>query len=189
MQGQTGGRGSHPAPPPHVAQQYGGGTSVPAGSGTFTNDNPWTVPHVPTGTGSGSGTSVDTISLDRFADNIDAMIQPTATAGTTLKTVSVAPGAFYHANQMRSSVNGPNGDAGLKEQYIKTLSDLGQGLADLRDGIRQLSTTYTNIEDANTMKATDFQTAMSSSQGDFTQMMTDAGGSGGSGSGSGSGSS
>lgn len=177
MQGQTGGRGPH-STPTHTAQQYNGGTSVPAGSGQYTNSNPWSVPAVPSGSGPGHGTSVDTASLDVFANNIDLLIAPTKTASTTLGTVSVAPGAFYHANQMRTTVNGPNGDAGLKEQYVKTLSDLGQGLADLRDGIRQLSAKYTTIEDANTMTATDFQTAMSSSQGDFTQMMTDAGGSG-----------
>jgi hypothetical protein len=175
----TGGRGYHPAPT-HTAQQYGGGTSVPAGSGQYQDNNPWASPTVPASSGSGHGTSVDTASLDTFADNIDLLIAPTKTASTTLGTVSVAPGAFYHANEMRTTVNGPNADAGLKEQYIKTLSDLGQGLADLRDGVRQLSAKYTTVEDANTMTATDFQTAMSSSQGDFTQMMTDAGGSGGS---------
>ena len=178
MQGQTtGGRGPH-SQPTHTPQQYSGGTSLPAGSGQFQDNNSWSAPPVPSGSGTGSGTSVDTASLDVFANNIDLLIAPTKTASTTLGTVSVAPGAFYHANQMRTTLNGPNADAGLKEQYIKTLSDLGQGLADLRDGVRQLSAKYSTIEDANTMTATDFQTAMSSSQGDFTQMMTDAGGSG-----------
>ncbi|QMU77120.1 hypothetical protein GXW83_16790 [Streptacidiphilus sp. PB12-B1b] len=179
-----GSRGSQQ--PAHTAQQYGGGTSVPAGSGHANNTNSWSVPAVPVTSGQGHDTSVDTASLDVFANNIDLLIAPTRTASTTLGNVGIAPGAFYHANQMRTSVNGPNGDAGLKEQYIKTLADLGQGLADLRDGVRQLSAQYTTIEDANTMTATDFQSAMSSSQGDFTQMMTDAGGSGSSSTSSGS---
>jgi hypothetical protein len=189
MQGDpTPSRGG-PRPAPHVAQPYSGGTTVPAGQGTYDNTNPLQVPRVPTSSGSGNGgTSVDTNPMDVFADNIDQLITPTKTASTTLDAISVQPGAFYHANQMRTTVNGPNADNGLKEQYIKTLSDLGQGLADLRDGVRQMSAKYTTIEDANTMTATDFQTDMASSQGDFTQMMTDAGGSGSSSSSSSSGS-
>lgn len=174
-----------PTPPPHVAQSYGGGTSLPAGQGTYDNPNPVTPPRVPSSPGSGGpGTSVDTPSMDTFADNIDLLIAPTNTASTTLGDVDVEPGAFYHANKMRTSVNGPNADDGLKEQYIKVLSDLGQGLGDLRDGVRQLSQKYKTIEDANTMTATDLQTAMDLSQGDFSTMMTDAGGTGGSSSGS-----
>jgi hypothetical protein len=171
-------------PKPHVAQTYGGGTNLPSGQGTYENNNPITVPPVPSGTGTNShGTSVDTTPMDLFAENIGRLISPTSSASTVLQAVSVQPGAFYHANQMRITVNGPNADDGLKEKYIQTLSDLGQGLADLQLGIQQLSAKYKTIEDANTMTATDFQTAMASSQGDFTQMMTDAGGSGGSGSG------
>ncbi len=167
-----------PRPAPHVAQGYGGGTNLPTGQGSYNSNTSITIPPVPSFTGStGTGTSVDTDPMDVFADNIGKLITPTTSASTVLQAVSVQPGAFYHANQMRISVNGPNADDGLKEKYIQTLSDLGQGLADLQLGIQQLSAKYKTVEDANTMTAKDFQTAMSTSQGDFTQMMTDSGGS------------
>ena len=170
-----------PKPAPvHTAQPYTGGTTVPAGQGQYVNNDPVVVPPVPSSSGSDSGgTHVDTPSMDVFADNIDKLIAPTQSASTTLQTVSVQPGAFYHANQMRITVNGPNADDGLKEKYISALADLGQGLADLRDGVRQLSKKYATIEDANTMTSTDFQNAMASSQGDFSTVMTDVGGTGG----------
>lgn len=178
--------------PTHTAQQYGGGTTLTHGQGTYTNDDPFTSPPVPGHDGSGSGTTVDTDALDVFANNMDLLIAPTTKASTTLQSVDVEPGAFYHANQIRINVNGANGDDGLKAKYLLVLSDLGQGLADLRDGIKQLSSTYKTVADAAHMTASDFQSAMNLSQADMTALITDAGGTGGgggSGSGSGSGSS
>src|SRR5438128_1550388 len=81
-------------------------------------------------------------------------------ARDALNRVSVAPGAFYHANQIRKQVSGENGDNGLKGDYLKVLDDLAGALTDLRDGVRQLSQKYKTIEDANGMKAKDLQEAM-----------------------------
>jgi hypothetical protein len=114
-----------------------------------------------------------------FADNIDHLVEPVKAAATRLQKAQVEPGAFYHANQIRTKVDGPNADAGLKGQYVKVLQDLSQGLGDLRDGIRGLATKYTSLEDASKMTATELQRAVESSGGDFTSLMTDAGGSGG----------
>ncbi|MDI5963750.1 hypothetical protein POF50_026575 [Streptomyces sp. SL13] len=167
-------------PPPHQAQQYGGGTTVPPGHGTFTSSDPFTPPAVPGGSGaSGRGTSVDTPTMNLFADNIDKLIAPTQQASQKLGGTSVAPGAFYHADAMRTKVNGPNADDGLKESYVKVLADLGQGLGDLRDGIRSLAQKYSTVEDASTMTSTDLQNALQATSGDFTTLMTDSGGQGG----------
>ncbi|MFC1435428.1 hypothetical protein ACEZDB_32785 [Streptacidiphilus sp. N1-3] len=169
---------NQPAQPVHQAQQYNGGLTLTPGQGTFDNPDPFTVPPVPGHDGSGSGTTVNTSALDVFAGNIDLLITPTQTASTTLDEVSISPGAFYHANKIRVDVNGANGDDGLKAKYLLVLADLGQGLADLRDGIKQLSHTYSTVEDASHMTATDFATAMNLSQADFTSLITDGGGSG-----------
>ncbi|MEV7393539.1 MULTISPECIES: hypothetical protein [unclassified Streptomyces] len=160
-------------------QHYDGGTTIAAGHGSVPPASTFNPPNVPGGSGNpGSGTSVDTPSMLLFADNIDKLIQPTRDAAGVLQKVQVEPGAFYHANQIRTKVNGPNADAGLKEQYIKVFQDLAQGLGDLRDGVKALAQQYTTLEDAGHMKATDLQNAMQTTTSDFTSLVTDAGGSG-----------
>ncbi|BBB02279.1 hypothetical protein RVR_10139 [Actinacidiphila reveromycinica] len=170
-----------PSPPPHKAQQYDGGTTLPTGQGTYSNDTPFDAPPVPGGSGGGKGTTVDTPSMTVFADNIDKLIAPTQAAAKKLDPISVAPGAFYHADQIRTKVNGLNADDGLKAQYGKVLSDLVQGLGDLRDGVRQLASNYSTLEDANKMTSQDLDTAMQSTNGDFSVLLTDAGGASGGG--------
>ena len=170
-----------PPPAPPKPEHYDGGTKVESGHGTPpTPKDTFQPPKVPGGSGkSDSGTSVDTPSMELFAGNIDLLIKPAREAAKDLQLVQVEPGAFYHANQIRTKVNGPNADSGLKEQYIKVFQDLAQGLGDLRDGVRQLAKQYTTLEDAGKMKATDLQSAMQSTSSDFTSLVTDAGGSGG----------
>jgi hypothetical protein len=169
-------RNPKPKPPPYQPQQYNGGTSVPTGQGQFSNPATFTPPAVPSHDASGHGTSVDTPSLDLFASNIDLLIDPVHKARTALQGISVEPGAFYHANKMRTDVNGPNADDGLKKQFDQVLTDLASGLADLRDGIRTLSAKYTSLEEANKASATDLQNAFDSSTSDFNQLITDSGG-------------
>ncbi|MDT0464427.1 MULTISPECIES: hypothetical protein [Streptomyces] len=170
----------HQQSPTPTPQHYDGGTTIAAGHGTVPPASTFNPPNVPGGSGNpGSGTSVDTPSMLLFADNIDKLIQPTRDAASVLQKVQVEPGAFYHANQIRTKVNGPNADAGLKEQYIKVFQDLAQGLGDLRDGVKALAQQYTTLEDAGRMKATDLQNAMQTTTSDFTSLVTDAGGSGG----------
>ncbi|MBC3841046.1 hypothetical protein GXW82_14425 [Streptacidiphilus sp. 4-A2] len=106
---------------------------------------------------------------------MDQLTTPVKQAQTALQAVSVQPGDFYHANEMRINVNGPNADDGLKEQFIKVLGDLSQGLSDLSAGMRTLSAKYTTTEDANSASATDLQNAFQSADGDFTSLVTDAG--------------
>ncbi len=171
--------GTLPPPPPkpkHDLQQYDGGTTLPAGQGTYSNDTPFSPPGVPGGKGGGKGTTVDTPSMKLFADNMDKLIAPTQAAAKKLDTVSTAPGAFYHADQIRTKVNGLNADDGLKAQYGKVLADLVQGLGDLRDGVRELASRYATLEDANKMTATDLDKAMQSANGDFSVLLTDSGG-------------
>ncbi|MEV8545587.1 hypothetical protein [Streptomyces sp. NPDC051572] len=156
---------------------YHGGTDVLHIPGILSDLHPFVPPPVPGGDGS-SGTSISTPSMDLFASNIDLLIQPVRDIATGLDDVSVAPGAFYHANTMRTTVNGANADSGLKKSYGDALSALVRGLTDLRDGVRQLSTNYTTTEDANRMTADDLADAFTTTSADFNTMMTANGGSG-----------
>ncbi|MFQ3562234.1 hypothetical protein QZN11_36295 [Streptomyces gramineus] len=180
-----------PASPPTTTPSgpWTGGTDVPHVRGGIHNSHPFTPPPVPGGEG-GKGTSVDTPSMDRFAENIDRMIQPVKDAQARLAAVAVAPGAFYHANAMRVKINGPNADSGLKKSYTDALTALVKGLTDTRDGARKLSHDYGAGEDANKVTAKNLADAFAHAPGDFNSMMTANGGSaapaaGSSGSGSG----
>ncbi|GAA4794609.1 hypothetical protein [Streptomyces ziwulingensis] len=155
---------------------YDGGTDVLDHPGILSDLHPFVPPPVPGGDGQG-GTSVSTPSLDLFASHIDLLIQPVRDVATGLDEVAVAPGAFYHANVMRSTVNGPNADGGLKKSYGSALSALVRGLTDLRDGARTLSRKYATAEEDNSLTAADLADAMTSATADFNTMMTSNGGS------------
>ncbi|MFJ2157064.1 hypothetical protein [Streptomyces sp. NPDC087856] len=156
---------------------YHGGTDVLHVPGILSDLHPFVPPPVPGGDGH-NGTSVSTPSLDLFATNIDLLIQPVRDVATALSDVSVAPGAFYHANVMRTSVNGPNADAGLKKSYGDALTALVRGLTDLRDGVKGLSHKYATTEDANGMTAQDLADAFTTTTADFNTVMTSNGGTG-----------
>ncbi|MCX4817819.1 hypothetical protein OG601_45305 [Streptomyces sp. NBC_01239] len=156
---------------------YNAGTDVLHVPGILSDLHPFVPPPVPGGDGH-NGTSVSTPSLDLFATNIDLLIQPVRDVATALTDVSVAPGAFYHANVMRTSVNGPNADAGLKKSYGDALTALVRGLTDLRDGVKGLSHKYATTEDANGMTAQDLADALTTTTADFNTVMTSNGGTG-----------
>ncbi|MFF7472445.1 hypothetical protein [Streptomyces sp. NPDC008092] len=156
---------------------YHGSTDVLHVPGILTDLHPFVPPPVPGGDGH-NGTSVSTPSLDLFVSNIDLLIQPVRDVATGLGDVAIAPGAFYHANKMRATVNGPNADEGLKKSYGAALSALVRGLTDLRDGVRGLSHKYATTEDANNMTAQDLADAFTTTTADFNTMMTSNGGSG-----------
>lgn len=158
--------------------QYHGQTDLPEGTGTIdSHPTDFQPPQVPRNGEGGPSTSVDTPSMDLFANNIDLLIAPAREAQGLLEKVSVAPGAFYHANLIRTNVNGANSDGGLKEQMLSVLDDVISGLSDLHAGVHTLSTKYTSIEDVNGMKSTDLFDAISDAQGDFDALIKDAGGS------------
>jgi len=137
-----------------------------------------TPPPVPGGAGNGKHTSVDTPSLDLFAQNIGQLIQPVSDALSGLHGVNVQPGAFYHADVIRSKIGGANGDAGLKNNYTLVLNDLKNGLSDLQTAVTQMSAKYKSTEDLNGMKVSDLQNDFDSASSYFNSMTSDNGGSG-----------
>jgi hypothetical protein len=189
--GSGGGGGSTPDPKPATTSSPGSNTppaSTPNGGGSSgssdSDTHPFVAPPVPGGDGT-KGTSVDTASLDRFADNIDKMIQPVKDAKALLDNlVAFAPGAFYDANVMRRKVTGVSQQDGLKKSYSAVLMSLITGLTDTRDGARKLSHDYGAGEDANKVTAKNLADAFEKAPGDFNAMMTANGGSAASGGGS-----
>lgn len=156
------------------AQAWNGNPNVPPGHGTYHNPDPVTTPLVPRGTGGSAGTtSVDTPSMLRFADNIEQLLNPCKRAQLGLKNVQVAPGAFFHANQMRSKVSG-DGSGGLKDSYLRILDDLTDGLTDLCSGIRLLAKNYDTTEEQNGMAAKDLQEALRNAIAGFGALERDS---------------
>jgi hypothetical protein len=129
-----------------------------------------TPPPIPGGSGKGM-TTVDTPSMELFAANMDRLAEPVKQAYEKLIHLQRAnPGAFYDAYMLRQAASGANGDQGMQNTYIKILRDLGQGLADISSGMRQLSTKYKTTEEEAKMSAEDLNKAMQSAQSDFTKM-------------------
>jgi hypothetical protein len=158
-----------PPPPPTSAPVLPkpAGQPLPSGSGP-------PAPPVPT--------SVDTDSLTTFASNVQALIAPVEAARTQIQGTSVQPGAFYHADVMRSAINGSGSGSGssspgLAAQYEKVLTDLANGLTDVHTAVTSLANKYTSTEELNSMSASDLQTTMSDAVGDFNSLITDDGGS------------
>jgi hypothetical protein len=171
-----------PPPPPAPTGPWSPSDAPNSSSQGNPSGNGPAAPAVP-----GGKTSVDTPSLDLFATNMNALIAPLKTAYTTLDNVNVQPGAFFHADTIRTQINGPNGTTGLKSQYQKVISDLVQGLSDVNDAVTQMKQKYKSTEDLNGASATDLQTDFQTVQSDFSTMMSDASGSGSSSSSSSSG--
>ncbi|MFG3113668.1 hypothetical protein ACGF4C_04680 [Streptomyces sp. NPDC048197] len=135
-----------------------------------------TPPAVP-GTSRGMGsTSVDTPSLDVVARNIESLKEPVKDAMDRLRQVRLAPGSFYDADQLKTKTVGANADGGLKEQMVKALSDLYNGLTDVSDAMRTLSRNYSTAEEANGIKAADLRKSIERAQADFGAMLKDTGG-------------
>lgn len=165
--------------PPPIQWSSTDATRPPtSGLPTTTNHPGPTPPKIPGGDGTGN-TSVDTPSLDLFVTNVSTMLGWVTPLTTKLKTLAaVQPGAFYHADVIRAGINGDNGDGGLKAKYRTVLSDLGNGLTDLHDAVKNLSHKYTSVEEANKGTADDVSRALNGATGYFGGVVTDAGGSG-----------
>lgn len=165
-----------PPPPPPAQWNPGDEKSPPVSHSDPTGSGP-PAPPVPN-----NHTSVDTASLDLFAKNMTALVTPLNNLMPTLKAVDVQPGAFYHADQIRTQINGPSGDAGLKSQYQKVIGDLVQTLTDLSTSATTMSGKYKDTEALNSTNATDLGNYFQIPQSDYSSMMTDSGASGSGGS-------
>jgi len=186
-----------PPPKPPVATWNKGDSNPPPSqngpsltSGDTSNLTP---PKVPPQNGGSGTTVVDTASLDTFADNMSRLLTPVKDALTQLKAMpQVAAGLFPDAQTMETAVSGipsdssassgssGSGAAGadnLQANYIKVLSDLCDGLTDLKQAATTMSGKYTTADDLNNMSVTDLTNALNSSTSDFSKVMTDNGGS------------
>lgn len=136
-------------------------------------------PKIPGGKSNSGTTSVDTPSLDLFATNVKALQEPVNALVKTLKGMTpVQPGAFYHADLIRTNISGDNGDGGIQAKYRTAVNDLGNGLVSLHDAVVTLSTKYKSTEEANKGTAGDVNKAFNGASGYFGGVVTDTGGTG-----------
>jgi hypothetical protein len=168
----TGPPDSPPPPPPLTPWDKGQAnppSTVPPPSGNLPKPPP-----IPGKGPYGNGPiSVHTPSLEVFAENIASMVPAVQKAMVDLGGVSVEPGAFYHADQMRVSINGPNADAGLKGALLKVLNDLANALQNLHDEALAMSHKYKTFDEMNTVDATALRSAFSTASGSFDTAISD----------------
>ncbi|KUO09352.1 hypothetical protein [Streptomyces sp. DSM 15324] len=119
-------------------------------------------------------TQVNTAAMRLFAKNIRTLQTAASTAHDTLDPVTLAPGGFYVAHQMRLDVTGADG-AGLKPAFLKVLVDLQYGLSALATGIDTLAQLYDNTEADNTIDAARIREALTSVPGYFDRSVQDTG--------------
>jgi len=156
-----------------TAKDWKGDPNIPAGQGTYHNPQSVATPPVPKGTAGSGTTQVDTPSMLLFAANIEQLLGPVKRAQLALKNVQVAPGAFYHANQLRSKVAG-EGNGGLKGSLLTVLDDLEDGLTELCRGVRLLGKQYDTTEEQNRITAQQLEEHMHGALSDFGALERDA---------------
>ena len=144
-----------PPPPPPIQQwdpnsapnQSGGGPQLPDGSPAIAP------PHVPSGGGDGSDTSVDTISMKRFAENISQLLTPLNHSLDLLQNMKpVAAGGFFQAANMRKQVTGDSGDGMMQSGFETVVKKIIKSINDTHDAVTKLATDYTNTEDQNNIE-------------------------------------
>jgi len=151
-----------------TAEEWKGDPNLPRGKGSYYNLDPFTKARVPKGKGGSGTTSVDTPSMLLFASNCEQLIDPVKRAKLALKNVQVAPGAFFHANQLKSKVNG------LQSSLLVILDDLEDGLTDLCEGVRLLGKQYDTTEEQNKITAQELEEHMHGAISDFGALERDA---------------
>ncbi|WP_217553908.1 hypothetical protein [Streptomyces sp. GbtcB6] len=170
----------HPAPgaPPvkTTPDPYSGPTHIDPGHGTVDpNSGKFQPPSVPSGSGSGSKTQVDTQPMEVFASNMEQLVDPVQRALDRLHGIDVHAGAFYDGNVIRKDLNGANGDDGLKKKLGDVLHDLTEGLTDIAKGVRDIAGQYSKVHDASVVDVSDLTKAMQPAQSDFDALAKDNG--------------
>jgi flagellar hook-basal body complex protein FliE len=178
-----------PPPPPPPPQQWDPNsvTQVTGGGPEPTMAVP-PPPHVPSGKGDGSPTSVDTISMKRFADNLAQLVDPLNTSLNLVTNMNrVNAGGFFQGANMRAQVTGTNKDGMLQAGFVAVLKKVIKSVNDTHEAVVKLAKDYESTEDLNNMKVTQLNRTMADVSTDINAVGT-AGSTLTSGSGSGSGS-
>jgi hypothetical protein len=149
-----------------------------AGSPTSKTLTPVSVPPppplVPKQGGGPGTTTVDVPTLDLYAKNIGLLIPTVEDALTKLKALEpLAPGAFYHAYQILTKVQG---SGGLVPSYTEVLTDLANGLTDIQNAVNQMATKYKSFDDLNKLTVTELQNDLTDAENEFNALMKTNGG-------------
>jgi hypothetical protein len=136
---------------------------------------------VPSQTGAGGKTVVNTAALDTFASNINQLIGPVKDAYNQLQKLNPLQIGSLHEStglemKINSATSGSSGSGGLVDSYSAVLNDLANGLTDIYNAAKTMSKNYTTADDLNGMSVTDLQNAFSKAQGDFSNMISANGG-------------
>ncbi|MEU9348161.1 hypothetical protein AB0D74_43905 [Streptomyces sp. NPDC048278] len=158
---------SSTASKPTEPQQYSGGTYTDGSTGHIDQGSLPRIPAIPgiPSQGANGQTSVDTSSLKKFADNLDALTDSLGGARTRVVNLQpIAAGTFNEAKTLAQAVTGDNG---LQSNYGNSLHLLRQALMDTANSIRSLATKYSTIEEMNQKAGNDLQQLIQGAQGDI----------------------
>jgi hypothetical protein len=164
---------------PQVVQWNSGDANAPAPVSGPQASQP-APPPVPSQTGSGGTTVVNTAALETFASNINQLIGPVKDAYSQLQNMTpLQIGQLNESTALEGKINSATSSSatsGLVDSYTAVLNDLANGLTDIYNAVKTMSKNYTTADDLNKMTATDLQNAFQQAQGDFSSMMTANGG-------------
>jgi hypothetical protein len=165
-------------------QPYPGGLYTDSSQGHI--DQSDAPPDLPTtltqsGTGGGGNLAVDTSALKQFADNLDTIADALGGARqrlNQLQPIRAGGSEFVEAQNLAKKVTGTSGDGGLQQNTVESLTALRTALMDTADGIRQLATKYSTIEEINQKAGSDLNQLIQQAQGDIQKLQAATGGSG-----------
>lgn len=174
---------STPPPPPPPVQPFPGYTGAPQSyPGPQLPAGPPGYPAAPTvpALANGKGdTSVNTDALGVVAGNIGQLYDAVQQAYSVLTgTPKLAPGGLFESYELIDRVGYPNdgSTSSLADSYLQVLQDLSAGLYDIRGALQQMQSTYSTFDDMNKMKVQDLENDLSNAEADFSNVMTDNGG-------------
>ncbi|MEC3993794.1 hypothetical protein VSR01_09670 [Actinacidiphila sp. DG2A-62] len=116
--------------------------------------------------------SVDTSALKIFADNLDTIASVVKTARQKLDPDHLNPilagdDRFVEAHNLTSAITGKSGGEGLQQNYLDSLHALCTALEGTAEGIRDIATKYSTIEEVNAKAGNELSDLIREAQGDI----------------------
>lgn len=113
-------------------------------------------------------TSVDTLSLKKYADNLDTLADALKLAMTRVTNIRpIKCGTFDEATTLAEKVTG---SSGLQTSYGESLHLLRQALMDSASQIRTLAGKYSTIDEINRQAGEELQHLIQGAQGDIQSL-------------------
>lgn len=113
------------------------------------------VPPVYKSEGGKGQVSVDDMALKHFSRAIEQLLPKLKEALKDIGSIDIKAGNFQHGQKIRAVTVGPDGEGGLKKEYVTTLTKTGTAFEKLISGINELATKYKTTEELNSKGAGD----------------------------------